>query len=151
MPATPEDITTLVERDLATIPDARLAQFIRGRLLKPTAVARAWNYGEPGLTYVCWIVLQHEQADTGVAYYEFRRPRANPWRTVRVSCPELAAPADPGWRASLLEAFVKSRPDTELPAPGLPVTGLPQPTLAANRTPDDGIPPNTRSRGRSSP
>ena len=52
MPATAEDIATLVDRELAAVPDARLAQFIRRLLLKPAAVARAWNYGEPGLTYV---------------------------------------------------------------------------------------------------
>jgi hypothetical protein len=131
MPATAEDITALVDRELAAIPDARLARFIRRLLLKPTAVARAWNYGEPGLTYVCWVVLSHERANSGVAYYEFRKPFTNPWRAVQVSCPELAVPGDPGWQPSLLEAFVQSRPESELPATAMPQNGVA----------DAGIPP----------
>jgi len=138
MPATAEDIVALVDRELAAIPDARLAGFIRGLLLKPTAVARAYNYGEPGLTYVCWVVLSHERANTGVAYYEFRKPCANPWRAVQVSCPELPVPGDSGWQPSLLEAFVQSRPHCELPG-----TVSPQDAVA-----DAGIPIDTSGRQR---
>jgi len=141
MPATAEDIAALVDRELAAIPDVRLAQFIRGLLVKPTAVSRAWNYGEPGLTYVCWVVLSHERANSGVAYYEFRRPVANPWRAVQVSCPELAEPAGPGWQPSLLEAFVQSRPESELP-PGVHSRAV----LAQTSAPEAGIPSHTRNR-----
>jgi hypothetical protein len=148
VPATAEDIATLVHRELAAVPDARLAQFMRGLLLKPAAVARAWNYGEPGLTYVCWVVLSHEHADSGVAYYEFRRPTANPWRAVQVSCPELAIPPGPGWHPSLLEAFVQSRPDTLPPQPATPPAVMPQTEIPQTAVPEDGLRPVPRSSRR---
>jgi len=83
-------------------------------------------------------VLSHERANSGVAYYEFPKPFAKPWRAVQVSCPELPVPGDPGWQPSLLEAFVQSRPVSELPAMALP----------PHEVADAGIPPNLSGRQR---
>ena len=116
MSITATQIQALVEAELARIDDQRVITHIRGLLVEPTVVLRAWNYGIPGQTYPCWAVLNHPQSNTGIAYCEFGfGPRA-PWGLVSLpGASYMAIGMDSGWYPSLLEAYFESWASVELP------------------------------------
>jgi hypothetical protein len=134
MSITPEEIKERVERELSTLHDPRVTDQIRNLLVKPEAIVRDWDYGEPGEAYVCWSVLDHPPSNSGIAFCEEGfGPRA-PWGLVTLGGPPFTSIGmDCFWLTSFLTAFFESKAACELPIwqvfrqvgkgyPGIPVT-----------------------------
>jgi len=130
----PETLKSLIERELESLSDARVLGHIRGLLVEPEVVFRAWDYGKPGEQYACWTVLRHAASKTGIAYCENGFGPRCPWGLVGVEEDDEPGSIgmDSGWFMSLLDAYFDSFAVTELPIwhvfketsswPGEPVT-----------------------------
>jgi len=108
-------VTDLLERELATLRDRRVIDHIRSLLVRPKVQPRAWNYGQPGETYPCWIVLEHPASNTGIAYCEHGFGPAFPWGLLFLEGEHLSMGMDSGWFERFLEAYFESKVATELP------------------------------------
>lgn len=96
-----EDISKLVQDELARVADERLVQRISELLVEPYRVDRAWDYGAVGVRYQCWTVLEHVQSNTGIAYCTEGFGPAHPWGLVYLAGPSMSIGMDSGWFASL--------------------------------------------------
>jgi hypothetical protein len=115
MTVTPTQIQGLVERELSALHDARVAAHIRGLLVEPNAISRAWDYGAPGQTYPCWAVLSHTKSNTGIAYCEFGFGPRTPWGLVMLSgSSQMSIGMDSAWFESFMEAYFDSMAATDL-------------------------------------
>ena len=100
-----EEITALVESELATISDSALAEAIRRLAVEPYPVEREWDYGAPGLTHTCWTVLEHHPSDTGIAYCAQGFGPQHPWGLVFLRGEHMNIGMDCGWFARLEDAM----------------------------------------------
>ena len=100
-----EEIAALVEREIRTISDSRLARRIRELLVPPYAVDRAWDYGAPGQRFTCWTILEHVQSNTGIAFCLEGFGPSYPWGLVSLEGPHMGIGMDSGWFVSLEEAM----------------------------------------------
>jgi hypothetical protein len=108
--STLDDMTTaatvqeLLDRELARFGDRALAAKVREFAVEPYSQNRRWNYGAPGTTYPCWIVVDPPHLNVGIAYCEAGfGPRA-PWGLLWLSNGGSDMGDDSGWFASLEEA-----------------------------------------------
>jgi len=97
-------IDALVDQELKGITDAKLAERIAGLRVKPHCVERAWDYGEDGLTYPCWTILEHGDSNTGIAYCNEGFGPSSPWGLVSLSGPDMNIGMDCQWWESLMIA-----------------------------------------------
>jgi hypothetical protein len=101
----------------------------------PHAEARLWDYGEPGQTFPCWIVLDDKAASaTGIAYCEFGFGPKAPWVLLFMDDVKGRGSMgmDSGWFPTFMDAFFESFAATALPIwrlflqddgwPGTPLT-----------------------------
>jgi hypothetical protein len=73
------DIDSLFEEETARITQPDLLDLI-ARLRVPTRCEqRPWDYGEPNDAYPCWIVLEHPESNTCIAYCEEGFGPRDPW------------------------------------------------------------------------
>jgi hypothetical protein len=119
---TKNEVAALVAEQLSLVRDQDVAAQIRSLLVEPYAVERAWDYGKPGDSYVCWTVLEHPASNTGIAYCAegFRDPWGLVWLTGSPS--KMSMGMDCGWYLSMEDAFRESAawegdnpPDREVP------------------------------------
>jgi hypothetical protein len=113
MPISAEILKTLIEREMATVSDARVIAHIRGMLVEPHAVLLGWDYGEPGQQYLCWMVLKDVHSGGEIAYSEYGFGPRSPWGLVTSGYPHMGM--DPGWFTTFLDAFFESAACLELP------------------------------------
>ncbi|CAG0933531.1 hypothetical protein TFLX_03094 [Thermoflexales bacterium] len=62
--------------------------------------------GKKGQTYPCWIVLEHKESNTGIAYCDYGFGPKDPWGLVFLSGDSMGM--DSGWFSSLEDAFRES-------------------------------------------
>jgi hypothetical protein len=62
------DADNLVESQINAITQTDLVTLIRSLRVPARCENRPWDYGKPGETYPCWIVLEHQASNTAVAY-----------------------------------------------------------------------------------
>lgn len=77
---------------------------------------RAWDYGDPGQEFSCWIVLEHSASNTCIAYSEFGFGPSFPWGLLFLSGKEhMSMGMDSGWFDYFVEAYFESQTSRELP------------------------------------
>jgi hypothetical protein len=134
MPIDRNGIKELIERELSTVSDNRVVSHIRGMLIEPYMILRAWDYGENGQQYPCWMVLKDLTSSGEIAYCEFGFGPKCPWGLVSSgeALENRSMGMDSGWFTSFLDAFFDSCASIdlpiwkvfngELPWPGTPLT-----------------------------
>jgi hypothetical protein len=123
-------LTELIEGELSVLKDPRVINHIRGLLVPPEPQMRAWDYGNPGDAYPCWLVLADTSSNAGIAYCEYGFGPSTPWGLVSVQGQYMSMGMDSGWFKYFLDAYFESAPSTYLPIwrvfeggfPGTPIT-----------------------------
>ncbi len=111
-------LTKLIEHELTLVRDERVVKHVRTLLVPPYVEERGWDYGEPGQTFPCWIVLDDRAgSDTDIAYCEFGFGPKRPWGLL---CADNSGGRgtigmDSGWFATFMDAVFESFPATALP------------------------------------
>ena len=105
MAVTAEKIQSLVEIELRSLSDDRLAARIRSLLVEPRIKLLEWDYGEPEQTYPCWSVLNHKERNVGIVYSEFGFGPERPWGLVWLSGAHTGIGMDSGWFDTFIDAF----------------------------------------------
>ena len=103
---TSAEVVELVEQQISMIQEPLLVRRIRALLVHPYAVDRLWDYGEPGQTYVCWTVLEHQPSKTGLAYCA--DGFTDSWGLVFLDGPHQSMGTDSCWFTCLEDAFRES-------------------------------------------
>jgi hypothetical protein len=91
-----EEISRFERRDLVET----VGQFV----VQPYCQNRRWNYGTPGQTFPCWIVVDPPSSNVGIAYCEFGFGPKAPWGLLFLSGGSNDMGADSGWFVSLEDA-----------------------------------------------
>jgi hypothetical protein len=130
----PEQLLSAVDAELAALANDQISAHCRSLLVRPYAVMREWDYGEPGLMYPCWSVLEHEPSNTAICFCEQGFGPENPWGLVNLAGPaNTSIGMDSGWFKTFLEAYLESGAASALPIwrvfkqegdrfPGVPIT-----------------------------
>jgi hypothetical protein len=103
-----EKIATLVEREIERITDTMVVARIRQLLVTPRAVRRSWDYGKPGECYTCWVVLEHPESNTAIAFCSEGFGPSDPWGLIFLSGPHMGIGMDCSWFVSMEQAFRES-------------------------------------------
>ncbi len=101
-------IQTMVDAELSRIVDADLLRAMKPLLVAPRCESREWDYGVPGQTLPCWIVLEHVSTNTCIAYCEYGFGPSSPWGLLFITGQYLSMGMDSGWYAKLEDAFRES-------------------------------------------
>ena len=97
----PSELQAMIAAEVATLRDPRIADNVRSLLVAPYVRPGRWDYGAPGQTYPCWIVLK--DGGVGIAYCaEGFGPRC-PWGLVFLE--PLTIGTDAAWYRTFLEPF----------------------------------------------
>jgi hypothetical protein len=101
------DVDRLFEKEVARITQSDLLQLIR-RLRVPTRCEeRPWDYGKEDEAYPCWIVLDHPESNTCIAYCEQGFGPRCPWGLLWIT-KHLNIGMDSGWFVTLEDAVRES-------------------------------------------
>jgi len=112
----PEQLQSMVDAELAALDNAHVSAHCRSLLVLPHVVMREWDYGEPGLKYPCWPVLEHRLSNTAVCYCEQGFGLASPWGLINLAGESnMSMGMDSGWFKTFIEAYLESGAATELP------------------------------------
>ncbi len=95
----------LVREQLDRCTDVGTRRQIENLLVPPRKELRDWDYGEPDEQYACWIVLEHPDSNTGIAYCERGFGPECPWGLLFLSGPHTSIGMDCVWFTTLSEAF----------------------------------------------
>ncbi len=98
-------IQEMVDAELSRIADAGVLGAIKPLLVSPRCEMREWDYGEPGQTFACWIVLDHVSTNTCIAYCKYGFGPSFPWGLLFITGQYLSMGMDSGWYANLEDAF----------------------------------------------
>lgn len=93
-----KEISDLVEREIESVTDRRVADQIRALLVTPNPVDRLWDYGAPDQRFTCWTVLEHRESNTGIAFCSEGFGPSDPWGLVFLSGPHTNIGMDSSWR-----------------------------------------------------
>lgn len=107
MPIAPETIKAAIRDELASVSDLRVREHIERLLVEPRPEMRAWDYGAPGESFLCWMVF--EDRGTGIAYCEQGFGPQNPWGLVFLNGGSIGM--DAGWYPRFLYAVVEGALD----------------------------------------
>jgi hypothetical protein len=105
---TAEQITSLVRDQLALIEDKKIAKRIGELLVSPYPSERGWDYGRPDEKFVCWMVLEHRESNTGIAFCSQGFGPKNPWGLLFIEGPYMSMGMDSGWYSTLEWTFRES-------------------------------------------
>lgn len=111
-------LRTLIEDELTTLSDARVAAHVMELLVEPHAVLRSWNYGERDQQYPCWIVLDDPaHAFSAIGFWEYGFGPKCPWGLISSgdTPSDMSMGMDSGWFPAFLDAYFESWAATELP------------------------------------
>ena len=100
-----QDVEQLVRAQLDRITDVAVIEAIRPLLIAPRVEDRPWDYGPPGRTCPCWIVLEHTQSNTGIASCAEGFGPADPWGLLFLTGEHLSMGVDSGCFTTLEDAF----------------------------------------------
>jgi hypothetical protein len=105
-------VGALVDTQVASIADRAVVELIDRLRIVPRQEHRPWDYGAPG-EYACWVVLEHQRSNTGIAYCpQGFGPRA-PWGLLWLT-KHLSMGSDSSWFPTLEEALRDSFAAEEL-------------------------------------
>jgi hypothetical protein len=103
------EVASLVDAEVSRIVEADLRRMIEQLRIPPRLEERPWAYGSVGATFPCWLILEHRESDTGVAYSEFGFGPRCPWGLLWLTGTRLGMGDDSGWFATLGAAVRDSR------------------------------------------
>jgi hypothetical protein len=102
------DIERLVRAELDLVSDPRVRDQISRLLVGPRRESRPWDYGPGDIAYPCWIILEHPQSNTGIAYCDEGFGPRCPWGLLWLQGDHLSMGMDCSWYANLEDAFRES-------------------------------------------
>ncbi len=110
------DVTALVRDDMRALDDVRVVAHVASLLLGPPRPLRLeWPYGEVGETFDAFLVLDHPQSGTGIAYCQQGFGPANPWGLIWTGrASSLTTGMDDGWYPRFLDAYFESKAPADL-------------------------------------
>lgn len=115
MPVTASVLESLIDSELARVTDARVVRYVRGMLVRPHAVLRNFEYGDPRPQYPCWFVLRDPKSGAEIAYCEYGFGPRCPWGLLSSDEKDTGMGADYMWYPTFLNAFFESFASLELP------------------------------------
>ena len=77
-------------------------------MVTPRVEDRGWDYGAEDQRYPCWIVMEHHQSNTAIAYCEYGFGPKCPWGLLFISGPHMGIGMDAAWYLRLEDAFRES-------------------------------------------
>jgi hypothetical protein len=102
-----EDVTRLLEEQISRITQPDLLALITRLRVPPRREIRPWDYGKVDEAYPCWIVLEHPESDTGIAFCEQGFGPRCPWGLLSLTRhPNIGM--DSGWFVTLEDAVRES-------------------------------------------
>jgi hypothetical protein len=104
MGVTATSLTALIESELSALKDLRVIDHIRNLLIAPHPQMRPWDYGTPGESYPCWLVLADTSPNAGIAYCESGFGPSTPWGLISVRGENVSMGMDSGWFKYFLDA-----------------------------------------------
>ncbi len=103
---TGDQVSALVEDQLARFKDANSIAHFRQLSVAPRAEDRNWDYGPPGQKYKCWIVFEHHESNVGIAYCSQGFGPKCPWGLLWLNGEKhLGMGPDSSWFSDLEDAF----------------------------------------------
>ena len=102
-------IEELIQIELTRITKIECSNAIRSMLIEPRCELRDWDYSIEATAYPCWIILDHQQSNTCIAYCEQGFGPACPWGLMCISGPWLSMGPDYQWYSRLEDAFRQSQ------------------------------------------
>jgi hypothetical protein len=97
------DIEALLAAEIGRIRQPELLALISSLKVPVRMEERVWDYGHPGQTFPCWIVLEHPPSDTAIAYCSYGLGPRCPWGLLFLSAhPNMGM--DSGWFETLEDA-----------------------------------------------
>lgn len=96
-------VRTLVDTELARMPDPLLRDALRALLIEPHLQHRDLPEGSPGGQFPTWLIARSRDYPIGLGYTQFGYGPATPWGYVSVNHLSLGDPAQ--WYPTLEEAF----------------------------------------------
>lgn len=103
------EMAALLEQQFAAITQRDLIEALRPLLVTPRCEHRDWDYGTEGQTYPCWIVAEHPDSGTALAYCEEGFGPSYPWGLLFLSGEYMSMGMDSQWFVSLEQCFRGSR------------------------------------------
>jgi hypothetical protein len=99
------EVERLVRAELARITEEKLRRAIEQFRIAPRVEEREWDYGEPGQTHPCWMVVEHPPSNFGIAYCEQGFGPSFPWGVIFLVGEQLNIGMDCCWHETLEEAL----------------------------------------------
>jgi hypothetical protein len=109
---TSDDVTTILNSELARIADEEIFSCIKPLLVTPSQHSRILSEQSAERQYSCWTVLQDASYDTAIVYLETPLIPGACWALVSLSGRFLGD--DSGWFQHLEDAFADSWPAASL-------------------------------------
>ncbi len=109
MRTTAQDVTAIVEAEIAKITQPELVFRIRELLVAVRCEQRGWDYGSPNEEYPCWIFAEHSESNTAFAYTEHGFGPSSPWGLLFIRGEHLSMGMDGAWFVSLEDLFRESK------------------------------------------
>lgn len=97
-----------ISAEMAAIADPIVVRIIRQLLVQPRCELREWEYGSPGQSFPCWIVLEHPPSNTCIAYCEHGFGPVAPWGMLFTTGRHLSMGMDSNWFSFFEDAFRES-------------------------------------------
>lgn len=101
-----DDILVLVRDETDLVRDPTVRAGLSRILVRPTFRRLAWDYGRAGETYPAWMVAEHPETDTGIAWCGHGFGPKTPWGLVGLTTDSMGM--DCGWFSTLRDAYVDS-------------------------------------------
>lgn len=102
------DFDLLLDAEISKIKQAELRLCISDHRVYPRVENRAWDYGEDGIAYPCWIGIEDGKSNTAIGYCLEGFGPANPWGLLFLGGEHSSIGMDSGWFISLEDAIRES-------------------------------------------
>ena len=108
MPVDATRVSELVAGELRGFRDPAVLPRVQSLFIKPRPVERQWDYGAPDEWFACWVVLEHWESNTGIAYCDQGFGPENPWGLIYLEGPHMGTGMDSAWFPRLEIAIKES-------------------------------------------
>ena len=102
------EFESLLAAQIEHIEQPELRHCVEEHLVPPRLEERAWDYGQEGQTFPCWICLEDRQSNTAIAFCEQGFGPTYPWGLLFIDGEHTSMGMDSGWFVNLEEAVRES-------------------------------------------
>ncbi len=113
---TPADLAALIRYEMRALHDTRVVAHVTALMVAPPRpLVLAWPYGEVGVVFDGFLVLDHSRSGTGIAYCLHGFGPAAPWGLIFTNreSPPSTGTSD-GWYPRFLDAYFESKAPADL-------------------------------------